>query len=419
MFFNTKKDKQKILNTLDLLEKYIVEDINKIDAKQSCSSGNFAEIEKKLSSINTLIQKRDQKNLTVYGEIMLACEKLSDGFTDDKITSTADDIKINYIAKSLNTMFDKLNTGINNALDVLSQYENQNYLNKIETQLFRGGAFKQLFEGINSLNDKIVEQVSATYKQGLILEKESSILTKKATILSDSAQHQAAAIEETAAAIVEISSIFSSNSQHITSVIEVGNEVKESSLKGLTLAKDTDSAMDEIYGFTNKTFEAVSQIAQIAFQTNILSLNAAVEAATAGEAGKGFAVDAQEVRNLANRSAEVAKEIEGLMEVLRTKVETGKNIATVMTSDYEEMIININKTVELIDTISSASKEQETGVNQINNAINDIDISTQKNASIAQDVSSISSKNYTVAQQMVAASESIKFLGKENIVLED
>ncbi|NQY94009.1 MAG: chemotaxis protein [Campylobacteraceae bacterium] len=371
MFFNTKKDKQKILNTLDLLEKYIVEDINKIDAKQSCSSGNFAEIEKKLSSINTLIQKRDQKNLTVYGEIMLACEKLSDGFTDDKITSTADDIKINYIAKSLNTMFDKLNTGINNALDVLSQYENQNYLNKIETQLFRGGAFKQLFEGINSLNDKIVEQVSATYKQGLILEKESSILTKKATILSDSAQHQAAAIEETAAAIVEISSIFSSNSQHITSVIEVGNEVKESSLKGLTLAKDTDSAMDEIYGFTNKTFEAVSQIAQIAFQTNILSLNAAVEAATAGEAGKGFAVVAQEVRNLANRSAEVAKEIEGLMEVLRTKVETGKNIATVMTSDYEEMIININKTVELIDTISSASKEQETSVNQINSATND------------------------------------------------
>ncbi|OUR72847.1 hypothetical protein A9Q76_03080 [Arcobacter sp. 31_11_sub10_T18] len=419
MFFNTKKDKKAILNTLDLLEKYIVEDINKIDETHTCSSGDFKEIEKKLSSINTLIQKRDQKNLTVYGEIMLACEKLSDGFTNDKITSTADDIKINYIAKSLNTMFDKLNTGINNALEVLSQYENQNYLNKIETQLFRGGAFKQLFEGVNSLNDKIVEQVSSTYKQGLILEKESSILTKKATTLSNSAQHQAAAIEETAAAIVEISSIFSSNSQHITSVIEVGNNVKESSIKGLSLAKDTDSAMDEIYGFTNKTFEAVSQIAQIAFQTNILSLNAAVEAATAGEAGKGFAVVAQEVRNLANRSADVAKEIEGLMDVLRTKVETGKNIATVMTSDYEEMIVNINKTVELIDTISSASKEQETGVNQINNAINDIDISTQKNASIAQDVSEISSKNYTVAQQMVEASESIKFVGKENIVLED
>jgi len=419
MFFNKRKDKQAILNSLDLLEKYIVEDINKIEEKQTCSAGDFGDIEKKLSSINTLIQKRDQKNLTVYGEIMLACEKLSDGFTDDKITSTSDDIKINYIAKSLNTMFDKLNTGISNALEVLAQYENQNYLNKIETQLFRGGAFKQLFEGVNSLNDKIVVQVSDTYKQGLILEKESSILTTKASTLSDSAQQQAAAIEQTAAAIVQISSIFSSNSSHITSVIEVGNDVKDSSIKGLSLAKDTDSAMDEIYGFTNKTFEAVSQISQIAFQTNILSLNAAVEAATAGEAGKGFAVVAQEVRNLANRSADVAKEIEGLMEVLRTKVESGKNIATVMSSDYEEMIVNINKTVELIDTISTSSKEQEQGVEQISNAINDIDKSTQQNASIAQDVSSISSRNYSVAKQMVEASESIKFEGKENIVLED
>lgn len=419
MFFNSTNDKKSILKTLDLLEKYIKEDINKIEDTKQCSSNDFKEIENKLSSINGLMQDRDRQNLTVYGEIMLACEKLSDGFTHDKITSHADDIKINYIGKSLNTMLDKLNTGINDALEVLSQYEDQNYLNKINAELFRGGAFKKLFEGVNSLNDKMVEQVSATYKQGLVLEKESSDLTRKASTLSTLTQQQAASVEETAAAIEEISSIFSSNSQHIDSVIEVGNNVKKSSIKGLSLAKDTDSAMDDIFGFTNKTFEAISQISQIAFQTNILSLNAAVEAATAGEAGKGFAVVAGEVRNLANRSAEVAKEIEGLMEVLRTKVQSGKNIATEMSSDYEEMIVNINKTVELIDTISTSSKEQEIGVEQINGAINSIDKATQENASIAQDVSTISSRNYTVAKQMVDASESIKFVGKENIIIND
>jgi len=419
MFFNATNDKETILKTLDLLEAYIKEDINKIENTKQCSSSNFKEIENKLSSINDLMQKRDQQNLTVYGEIMLACEKLSDGFTHDRIISNADDIKINYIGKSLNTMLDKLNTGINDALEVLSQYEDQNYLNKINAELFRGGAFKKLFEGVNSLNSKMVEQVTVTYKQGLVLEKESSALTKKASTLSTLTQQQAASVEETAAAIEEISSIFSSNSQHITSVIEVGNDVKKSSLKGLSLAKDTDSAMDDIYGFTNKTFEAISQISQIAFQTNILSLNAAVEAATAGEAGKGFAVVAAEVRNLANRSAEVAKEIEGLMEVLRTKVETGKNIATEMSLDYEEMIVNINKTVELIDTISTSSKEQELGVVQINGAINNIDKATQENASIAQDVSTISSRNHAVAKEMVEASESIKFIGKEDIVIND
>ena len=419
MFFNSTNDKKSILKTLDLLEKYIKEDINKIEDTKQCSSNDFKEIENKLSSINGLMQDRDRQNLTVYGEIMLACEKLSDGFTHDKITSHADDIKINYIGKSLNTMLDKLNTGINDALEVLSQYEDQNYLNKINAELFRGGAFKKLFEGVNSLNDKMVEQVSATYKQGLVLEKESSDLTRKASTLSTLTQQQAASVEETAAAIEEISSIFSSNSQHIDSVIEVGNNVKKSSIKGLSLAKDTDSAMDDIYGFTNKTFEAISQISQIAFQTNILSLNAAVEAATAGEVGKGFAVVAGEVRNLANRSAEVAKEIEGLMEVLRTKVQSGKNIATEMSLDYEEMIVNINKTVELIDTISTSSKEQEIGVEQINGAINSIDKATQENASIAQDVSTISSRNYTVAKQMVDASESIKFVGKENIMIND
>ena len=419
MFFNATNDKETILKTLDLLEAYIKEDINKIENTKQCSSSNFKEIENKLSSINDLMQKRDQQNLTVYGEIMLACEKLSDGFTHDRIISNADDIKINYIGKSLNTMLDKLNTGINDALEVLSQYEDQNYLNKINAELFRGGAFKKLFEGVNSLNSKMVEQVTVTYKQGLVLEKESSALTKKASTLSTLTQQQAASVEETAAAIEEISSIFSSNSQHITSVIEVGNDVKKSSLKGLSLAKDTDSAMDDIYGFTNKTFEAISQISQIAFQTNILSLNAAVEAATAGEAGKGFAVVAAEVRNLANRSAEVAKEIEGLMEVLRTKVETGKNIATEMSLDYEEMIVNINKTVELIDTISTSSKEQEIGVSQINGAINNIDKATQENASIAQDVSTISSSNHAVAKEMVEASQNIKFKGKEDIVIDD
>ena len=106
-------------------------------------------------------------------------------------------------------------------------------------------------------------------------------------------------------------------------------------------------------------------IDQIAFQTNILSLNAAVEAATAGEAGKGFAVVAQEVRNLASRSAEAANEIKALVGTATQKANDGKKISDEMIKGYEELNENITQTISLINDVEAASKEQQTGIEQI------------------------------------------------------
>ncbi|MFA9374321.1 MAG: methyl-accepting chemotaxis protein, partial [Poseidonibacter sp.] len=346
---------------------------------------------------------------------MLACEKISDGYTDDKITSVSDDNKINYIAKSLNDMFDKLNIGISNALEVLEEYKEQNYLNKIDSSIFLGGGFKNLFEGINSLQEKITEQVSLNYIQGLKLEAQSKILTQKANSLSESSQEQSVSIEETAAAIVEVNSIMSNNLEYVNQMLDLGTNVQLESKKGSALAKDTDDAMDDINESTMKAFESVNQISQIAFQTNILSLNAAVEAATAGEAGKGFAVVAQEVRNLANKSAEVAKEIESLMKTLQEKTKKGKDIANQMNLGYEDLIKDINKTVEIIHQVSDSSKEQETGISQISDAINQIDQEVQSNAAIAFDVKTVANENNKVSIEIVENSKKIKFIGKEDI----
>ena len=416
MFFNKKKDKETVLESLDVLESYIKNNINSIDDDNEVKSKEYVEVEKKIHSIMDLLESKNQKNLTVYGEIMLACEKISDGHIDDKITSVSDDTKLNYIAKSLNVMFDKLNISVSDTLRILDEYKEQNYLNKVDTSMFLGGGLKELLEGINSLQERITIQTAQSYKNGLILEEESQILTQKAEVLSVSSQEQSVAIEETAAALVEITSIVNNNTQSVNQMQQLGVKVQEESNKGSLLSKDTHNAMDEIYDSTITAYESVNQISQIAFQTNILSLNAAVEAATAGEAGKGFAVVAQEVRNLANKSAEVAKDIEGLMGILQEKTKNGKEIASLMSDGYETLIEDINKTVELINNVGTSSDEQEKGINQISDAINSIDHAVQQNASVALDVKTVANKSNDVAMQIVEDTRKIQFVGKDSIV---
>ncbi len=128
-------------------------------------------------------------------------------------------------------------------------------------------------------------------------------------------------------------------------------------------------------------YESIDAIDQIAFQTNILSLNAAVEAATAGEAGKGFAVVAGEVRNLATRSAEAAKVIKSLVEAASSTANEGKIIADNMIKGYDSLNASIDNTITLINDVAFSSTEQEKGIVQINDAVNSLDKATQTKCS--------------------------------------
>jgi methyl-accepting chemotaxis protein len=173
--------------------------------------------------------------------------------------------------------------------------------------------------------------------------------------------------------------------------------------------------MDKINTEVTAISEAITVIDQIAFQTNILSLNAAVEAATAGEAGKGFAVGAQEVRNLASRSAEAANEIKTLVANATDKANTGKKIADEMIDGYTHLNESISKTLELISEVEIASKEQQSGIVQINDAITSLDRQTQQNASIASQTNDIAIKTDTIAKVIVSEVDKKEFNGKDNI----
>jgi uncharacterized protein YukE len=177
--------------------------------------------------------------------------------------------------------------------------------------------------------------------------------------------------------------------------------------------------MDRINDSTQSVYEAIKVISQISFQTNILSLNAAVEAATAGEAGKGFAVVAQEVRNLANRSADAAKTIESLMDTLKSETEKGKTSSESMKEEFNKLNDQISDTLKNLENIVEASQTQKRSIEEINSSISTIEYSTEENSQATANVGKIAVQTHNVAHTLVESNKDVNFEGKEAIETPD
>jgi len=301
--------------------------------------------------------------------------------------------------------------------ELLEKYAKLDYTEILKLQVNdeHGGVFERLVVGINTLQNSITQMLVENKTNGLTLDESSNILLANVDKLNQSSNEAAASLEETAAAIEEITSNIRNNTENISKMATLSNEVTASASQGENLANQTTVSMDEINNQVNLINEAITVIDQIAFQTNILSLNAAVEAATAGEAGKGFAVVAAEVRNLASRSADAAKEIKSIVETATIKANDGKKIAGNMIEGYKQLNGNITHTINLIQDIQNASKEQLLGIEQINDAVNQLDQQTQQNAAVAtqtQDIAVITDK---IAKLIVTSADEKEFLGKEEV----
>ncbi len=203
--------------------------------------------------------------------------------------------------------------------------------------------------------------------------------------LADGASRQAAALEETSATLEEISSMTKRNSEHALHAKDLSAQTRHAAEQGTSRMAGMQEAMNEIKASSDNIAKIVKSIDEIAFQTNILALNAAVEAARAGEAGAGFAVVAEEVRNLAQRSAAAARETTEKITHSGARTAAGATISGEVGKTLEGILAKARDLETIVDSIATASREQNTGIGQITTAVHQIDKVTQNNAAAAEE----------------------------------
>ena len=386
------------------------DDIELINVKSNDELGMMSKI------INKNIEDTKmniQKDRALIADTIRVTNEINKGHLNCKIELDSNNPSLNELKNIINEMLGTLNSNISNILNVLTSYSKLDFRSNLAPNNLEG-IIKELEKDVNILGDVITQTLMENKKIGIILSNNANTLTQNMQGIASAANSQAASLEETAASLEEITANITNNTQTAIKMAGYGNKVKESITLGQDLANKTALSMEDINSQTSAINEAITVIDQIAFQTNILSLNAAVEAATAGEAGKGFAVVAGEVRTLASRSAEAAKQIKNLVENAQRKTQEGKDIASNMIKGYTELNENISITLDLIQNVTTASKEQSTGMIQINDAVNNLDQITQQNAQNASEANEIAQQTLDISNTIITQADAKEFNGKNS-----
>jgi methyl-accepting chemotaxis protein-1 (serine sensor receptor) len=261
----------------------------------------------------------------------------------------------------------------------------------------------QLLGALDHMTVRLSELVSSVRQNAEGVATASAQIAQGNQDLSSRTEQQASALEETSASMEEMGSTASQNADNARAASQLAASASGVAVQGGEVVSQVVATMREIQHSSQKISDIIGTIDGIAFQTNILALNAAVEAARAGEQGRGFAVVAGEVRTLAQRSAEAAKEIKQLISASVERVEQGTTLVDQAGNTMQEVVQSIQRVTDIVGEISSASQEQNAGVSQVSEAVSNMDQATQQNAALVEESASAAASLRQQADQLLQA----------------
>ncbi|MEA1915033.1 MAG: methyl-accepting chemotaxis protein [Campylobacterota bacterium] len=393
LIFTTKKALSPLNTFSENLKEFFRYLNGDIDTLQPFKIEYQDEIGSMIKDVNSNIERTMiglEKDKKVIKEASEVIKKVKAGFFAYSINNQANNEGINELKDGINDMVNVVKFQLDELLKALVEYGNANfdYTFRIDAA---GGDIGSVVMGTKSLAINIAELLATILNTGDHLSNDIKKLSKESLSLSTLSKNQASSIDQTLSSTVQMNDNMESTSAHVDKMSILAQELTLLSQEGEKFATQTTQSMNDINVEVNAIKDAISIIDQIAFQTNILSLNAAVEAATAGEAGKGFAVVAQEVRNLASRSAQAAQEIKNLVENATSKSNKGKDISSKMIYGYNELNSKVTQTSEMIDLVANATKVQKSVLSGVTNTLEQLDESIRANSMSASNVESLTS----------------------------
>jgi methyl-accepting chemotaxis protein len=254
----------------------------------------------------------------------------------------------------------------------------------------KAGFFEAMSRGVNQLADNMAEVVSKVKGVASEVHRGADEISTGNANLSQRTEQQSSSLEETASSMEEMTTTVKQNADNAGQANQLAMAARDQAEKGGSVVNQAVKAMSDINDASKKIADIIGVIDDIAFQTNLLALNAAVEAARAGEQGRGFAVVASEVRSLAGRSATAAKEIKELIQDSVRKVEDGSVLVTQSGQTLEKIVASVKKVSDIVAEIAAASREQSSGIEQVNRAVMQMDELTQQNAALVEEATAAS-----------------------------